>query len=64
MSRTLDDQETLACAIRVLWALVERAGGKITISGEEASPVIGPVHVHVDDDGAITVAVGEKIVHQ
>lgn len=53
----LNNKETIDCAMRVLWALVERAGGTITVSDQEAGPVTGAVKVSWEN-GAITVTVG------
>ncbi len=53
----LNKTDTVDCAMRVLWALVERAGGTITVSDQEAGPVTGAIKVSWEN-GGITVSVG------
>lgn len=51
------ETESMDCAMRVLWALVERAGGTITVSDQEAGPVTGAAKVSWEN-GSITVSIG------
>jgi hypothetical protein len=50
--------ETLDHLTRVLWALVENAGGTVTI--KHAPPVTGQFYVSWTEDGSITVSIAER----
>lgn len=50
------DKDVVDHAMRLLWALCERAGGTITITEKEAQAVTGVFHVTWDDE-RITVSV-------
>ena len=54
-SITHEQEEILETILRVLWALVERSGGSITVSEKEACPMSGAFHV-AWESGAITVS--------
>lgn len=54
--RTQD--EIVEHAMRVLWALVQRGGGTVTVNGKDAGPLTGVFHVSWDD-GQITVSIAE-----
>lgn len=48
-------EQTVGNGMRVLFALVERAGGELTIPPEECGPMEGAIWVSLDEDKGITV---------
>lgn len=57
--KNLEPVDPQVIAMRVLWALIERAGGSVTIKRNEATDVTGQMHVSWND-GDLTVSIGEN----